>query len=200
MMRSIRERLTVAVMVFAACQLWIRGAAPAPQPSTDDCLQCHADSGMAATRHKRPDALGSTVVAGENLSLQVTPESLKGSAHEGLSCTDCHAGIQELPHAEKLPMPSCSCHSDVESEMKEGIHAPSGSASALVPRCADCHGAHQIRPRSDPASSIYPTNIPTTCGACHSNTKGMEALGVRQSNPLENFLTSDHWKSMEGRA
>ena len=198
MMRATRERLTVAVLVFAACQLWVLGGSQAAPPSSEDCLQCHSDSGMAATRPERPEALGRTVVAGENLSLQVTQESLKGSAHEGLSCTDCHAGIKELPHEEKLPPPSCNCHSDLEAQMKEGLHAPSGSASALVPRCADCHGAHQIRPKSDPASSIYPTNIPTTCGACHGNTKGMEALGVRQSNPLENFLKSDHWKSMEG--
>ena len=81
-----------------------------------------------------------------------------------------------------------------------GVHGLSGPAYNLVPHCADCHGAHQIRPKTDPSSSIYPTNIPATCGACHGNTKGMEALGVRQSNPLENFLKSDHWKSMEGGA
>ncbi len=174
-----------------------RAAVPAA-PTSQDCLQCHDDPGMAATKVERPGALGATVVAKEGLTLQVTKDALKGSVHEGLSCTDCHTGIQELPHGDKLPPPSCDCHSDLQAELKEGVHAPSGPASALVPRCADCHGAHQIRGKSDPASSIYPANIPSTCGACHGNTEAMKALGVRQSNPLENFLKSDHWKSIEG--
>ena len=129
----------------------------------------------------------------------MTKDSLKGSVHEGLSCTDCHAGIAELPHPEKLPNPTCSCHDDVASKMKVGVHAAAEGASAKVtPKCADCHGAHQIRPKSDPASSINPLNIPATCGACHGNKKGMEALGIRSNNPVANFLKSDHWISIEG--
>jgi len=172
------------------------GAAPAG-PATEDCLQCHSDSGMAATVPKRPEALGRTVVAREGLTLQVTEASLKGSIHEGLSCTDCHEGVPDLPHAEKLPAPSCSCHSDIKAQMDLGVHAAAGKDGAFVPTCADCHGAHQIRPKSDPASSIYPKNLPGTCGACHGNEKGMTQLGVSGTSAFENFLKSDHWKAIE---
>ncbi|OPY74146.1 MAG: Cytochrome c-type protein NrfB precursor [Syntrophorhabdus sp. PtaU1.Bin002] len=37
--------------------------------------------------------------------------------------------------------------------------------------CADCHGAHAIKPRSDRASLIYPTNVPSACGKCHGEVE-----------------------------
>jgi cytochrome b subunit of formate dehydrogenase len=184
----------VAFAAASAISLCAWGAAP----SSEDCLQCHSDSGMAATKPTHPGALGVTAAAREGLSLQVTKDSLKGSIHEGLSCADCHTGVTELPHPEKLPKPTCSCHDDVASKMTVGVHAEAEGASAKVtPKCADCHGAHQIRPKSDPASSVNPLNIPATCGACHGNKEGMEALGIRSNNAVANFLKSDHWISIK---
>ena len=37
----------------------------------------------------------------------------------------------------------------------------------VVANCASCHGVHDIRPSSDPKSSIHKQNLPTTCGKCH---------------------------------
>jgi cytochrome b subunit of formate dehydrogenase len=36
-----------------------------------------------------------------------------------------------------------------------------------VANCASCHGVHDIKPSSDPASSINKANLATTCGQCH---------------------------------
>jgi cytochrome b subunit of formate dehydrogenase len=36
-----------------------------------------------------------------------------------------------------------------------------------VANCASCHGVHNILSSSDPKSSIYPKNLPATCGKCH---------------------------------
>jgi hypothetical protein len=33
--------------------------------------------------------------------------------------------------------------------------------------CTDCHGVHKILPASDPASTVHPTNLLTTCRECH---------------------------------
>jgi hypothetical protein len=38
-----------------------------------------------------------------------------------------------------------------------------------VAGCADCHGAHEILPASDPRSPIAPKNLVRTCGKCHEN-------------------------------
>lgn len=34
--------------------------------------------------------------------------------------------------------------------------------------CADCHTAHSVLPKSDPASSVNPANLVKTCGQCHT--------------------------------
>ena len=48
--------------------------------------------------------------------------------------------------------------------------------------CADCHGAHDMRDRTDPASSINRKNLPATCGKCHGSdaivAKGKRAITV----------------------
>ena len=35
-------------------------------------------------------------------------------------------------------------------------------------RCWDCHGAHDVRPTSDPTSPINDANLVNTCGKCHA--------------------------------
>ncbi len=37
--------------------------------------------------------------------------------------------------------------------------------------CTNCHGAHDMRPKSDPESRVARANIPDTCGSCHMNVK-----------------------------
>lgn len=156
-----------------------------------DCASCHADASMAQEKHDL--GLRGWAAAGkETLTLQVTSDSLKGSSHEGLACVDCHEGIKEVPHAEKLPRVACSCHADLAAELAAGIHAQNGPASESVPSCVNCHGAHQIRGNADPQSPIHQSQVATTCGACHGDSEKMKLLGVRVSNPLKNYLKSDH--------
>ena len=62
----------------------------------DDCLDCHGDSGLVAE-----DSLG------HERSLFVNLATFKSSVHGEFTCVDCHTGISELPHAEKLPKADC---------------------------------------------------------------------------------------------
>ncbi len=41
--------------------------------------------------------------------------------------------------------------------------------------CTSCHTAHRILPAKDPASTVNPKNVPSTCGKCHN---GIEAQFV----------------------
>ena len=34
--------------------------------------------------------------------------------------------------------------------------------------CWDCHQAHDIQPKSEPASSVAPAHLVETCGKCHT--------------------------------
>jgi len=60
--------------------------------------------------------------------------------------------------------------------------------------CTSCHEAHGIRSKKDPLSPVYPTNIPGTCAACHTDATLMERHGL----PV-----NQHWEysqSVHGQA
>jgi len=188
-----RNRGMVVAVALALGAGALFGAPKKEDPNTQ-CATCHADSGMASEKHEL--GLRGWAAAGkETLTLQVTADSLKGSIHEGLACTDCHEGITDLPHEEKLPPVACSCHSDLAAEVAGGMHSPKSAASASVPSCVNCHGAHQIRGKADPLSSVHQANVAATCGACHGDTEKMRLLGVRVADPYANYLKSEHGRS-----
>ena len=98
-MRSTRDRALRAVRAraprasVALCLALLGLLAPAAAQLTgDECAECHGDAAMRGG---------------------VVTDSLRTSAHEGMGCLDCHAGIAELPHPEALPPADCgSCHGD----------------------------------------------------------------------------------------
>jgi predicted CXXCH cytochrome family protein len=60
-------------------------------------------------------------------------------------------------------------------------------------QCTTCHSAHGIRKVNDPASTVYPTNIPTTCTKCHGNAEYMRSYN--SSLPVDQLMkyrTSKH--------
>jgi formate dehydrogenase gamma subunit len=104
-------------------------------------------------------------------------------------CQDCHAehpNVAKAKHATgpayaASPALSCAgCHPPAKVVIKvavnpafftaanPGYHGFSAQKDSLfVTRCSSCHGAHDIRPKSDSASAVNPANIPGNCGACH---------------------------------
>jgi nitrate/TMAO reductase-like tetraheme cytochrome c subunit len=60
---------------------------PARSQAALDCLSCHGDAGMQ-------DA------AGHNIS--VDAHKFGDSIHGSLKCNDCHTGIKEYPHPDKV--------------------------------------------------------------------------------------------------
>ncbi len=105
------------------------------------------------------------------------------------ACTDCHGEHNILKpsdpnsrvSATNISSQVCSpCHSSVRLTTKYGIKGDrfqtySDSYHGLAVRagnvevanCASCHGAHDIKPSSDPTSSISKANLARTCGKCH---------------------------------
>lgn len=61
----------------------------------------------------------------------------KRTTHESIACTDCHTGIKEIPHAEKLASPTCNaCHHKTVDRFSAGIHKAKGLD------CTQCHELH----------------------------------------------------------
>jgi hypothetical protein len=76
------------------------------------------------------------------------------------TCGACHAR-QDLNAKYGLP----SARRETYLGSFHGIALEAGQLT--VANCESCHGAHDIRPSSDPASSIAPGNLTATCGRCH---------------------------------
>ncbi len=103
-------------------------------------------------------------------------------------CTDCHsehdirspADLGSVVYATKVAAVCTRCHDDerlarqyglLTSRLKTYAASYHGMASksgeTRVANCSSCHGHHDIRPSSDPRSSVNAANIAATCGTCH---------------------------------
>lgn len=124
---------------------------------------------------------------------------LEKGSKESPSCTDCHGEHNILRHDDpkspvafkNLSREICSpCHSSVKLEAKYGIstnryktfsdsyHGLAIRGGSLeVANCASCHGSHNIKPSSDPTSTINKANLVQTCGTCHPGANANFTVG-----------------------
>ena len=137
-----------------------------------DCLSCHADKTMQ-------DASGKNVGVDANL--------FHSSIHGSLGCSDCHSTIHDYPHPDKPIAVQCvTCHADQSKAIAGSIHA-----KASAHPCTSCHGnAHEIFPKEDARSAVYPLNIPKTCGTCHGDHALAQKYGLQ--NVYSVYMDSIH--------
>ena len=95
----------------------------------------------------------------------MSPQDERSSASRGrvtATCAACHARPEVM---RKYGVPEDRIQTFIES--MHGIAA--GFGSKATANCSDCHGVHDIRPASDPASRVNPARLAKTCGqaACH---------------------------------
>lgn len=89
-------------------------------------------------------------------------------------CSDCHGAhtIQRAsrPEWQTAVVGACgNCHEDLITSYRHTYH---GKVTTLgfsgVATCASCHGAHDVRPASDPLSRVSAENRLETCRTCHA--------------------------------
>jgi len=152
---------------------------------TEECLGCHDDITLTATRE------------GKVVSLYVAGKKFSGSVHGQLSCVDCHSDLQnkELPHEGRPGKVACgNCHTEEEQLQAGSLHGKKAAqGDPLAPRCKDCHGSHEIYALKDPRSSVAPSLIPYLCGKCHQEgTPVQRQREIHESNIIENYSESMH--------
>ncbi len=149
-------------------------------------------------------------------------ESIHASAiNKGImdapTCIDCHGNHQiigksnptsRVASGKNVVLLCSSCHADVEMISKYGVPANKASSynesyhglavrggSKYSADCASCHGAHNIKPSSDPTSSINKNNLSKTCGKCHPGAdisyefKKVHLTGSKEESALLYWLT-----------
>ena len=173
MSRRVRWHGAVALGIMAAVLLVLPGRAAAQS----ECLACHGDKTMQNA-------------AGHSIS--VDGDKFGASVHGSLQCNNCHADIKGYPHPDHIAKVDCkSCHADEASKLAGSVH----SSSQEHP-CTSCHGnAHEIFPKTDARSAVYPLNVPKTCGQCHSDgamatKKGLPSVYPHYMDSIHGFALS----------
>ena len=166
------------------------------------CVDCHEDV-KSAPHEVKPLKLSCSkchTEADHGYFLSIHAQArAKGDANAP-TCISCHGGPHEiLPPSDpksrvahgNIPATCGSCHGQKFVMEKEGLSSATfvnyeesvhgravtaGSTKAAV--CTDCHGSHEIRPPSDPKSSIYQPNVPATCAKCHNNIRQEYAQSI----------------------
>jgi cytochrome b subunit of formate dehydrogenase len=160
--------------------------APGRAAATDaDCLACHGE------RDARSDA---------GVSVFVDAEKRTKSAHAGLSCSDCHSGIEEYPHpSPPPPRAACAaCHEDVSEALEQSVHARRNGGEE-APDCRACHGSvHEFPPHANVLSPVAKTNLPKTCGTCHASSEFLARHQLGLARPIEAYALSVHGRALAG--
>ncbi len=155
--------------------------------TSEQCMECHGAKDLVTQ-----DSLGKI------RSLFVDLNLLKSSDHGKLECADCHTGITELPHLEKLAKVKCaSCHS-TEAEVYQWHGRDKIGEDPDLPSCISCHGTHDIFHSSSRKSKTNPINLPQTCGKCHENVDLVKKHQIMLEEPVAVFKNSVHGKASRG--
>ncbi|MBP2675645.1 MAG: Cytochrome b subunit of formate dehydrogenase-like protein, partial [Deltaproteobacteria bacterium] len=176
------RRSLVAVLFGAA--LFSPGLAGAAAPSVADCMDCHGDKTISMTL---PD--------GKEVPLYVDLQEYGRSVHGGSGCVVCHTDAK-APHG-KLRKVSCGrCHGDAARSFAGSSHGRlPAKGVANVPACHDCHGKHDVRKSSDPASMTFRLNIAATCLRCHKDGPDGKGSGRPGEEVVIAYAKSVHGKS-----
>ncbi|MFZ0337492.1 MAG: hypothetical protein WAL45_05630 [Terracidiphilus sp.] len=172
MNEAVRNYAIMLIRGLALAAILVLLALAARTLHAQDCLTCHGDSSMT-------DSNGHSIF--------VDGKHFGDSIHGSLPCSSCHADIKGYPHPDKVAPVDCkTCHADQADQLKGSVHGDSREHP-----CTSCHGdAHEIFPKTDARSAVYPLNVPKTCGQCHSNNGMAGKHGLASVYP--NYIDSIH--------
>lgn len=124
---------------------------------------------------------------------------------------DPSKGYLGKPKTLDIPAYCGKCHSDAnlmkrfnpslrvdqEREYYTSVHGRllKEKGETRVATCISCHSVHGIRSPTDPLSSVYPSNVATTCAKCHASAEYMKPFGI-PSDQFDKYKTSVHAKAL----
>ncbi|QQS47786.1 MAG: hypothetical protein IPM66_03790 [Acidobacteriota bacterium] len=153
--------------------------------SNAECLACHSNEDLTKE------------VGGKQVSVHVSEAKFGESVHGSLDCATCHTDVKDYPH-DPTPqkVTTCStCHGGIDAEHQTSIHATS-KGNGPAAGCADCHGSHEIFPRSDSRSKVNRFKIAETCAGCHTNPDVIKKFGLPPASFIHQFRESSHGRGM----
>ncbi len=154
------------------CHSDVKDTSHAEKLAKVDCSSCHKDVGkkFALSIHSKlakqgkPNLPGCPDCHGKHDIFSIKdPRSLANHLRSDGGCLKCHTNKEILKQYPDLPKADF-VRKYLTSVHGRGVHFKGLNVSAT---CADCHGAHEIQPASDPDSEVSKKNVPKTCAKCH---------------------------------
>jgi predicted CXXCH cytochrome family protein len=110
------------------------------------------------------------------------------------TCAGCHANAQYMrSYNPATPVDQLEKY---RSSTHGALHAKGDSK---VAECASCHGSHGVFAADDVRSTVFPTNLPATCAACHSDAEYMKDRDI-PTDQMEQYRASTHGKALLERS
>ncbi len=160
------------------------------------CSQCHSGVSLSRVRAcetivQKVDCASCHAEVGQVYQGSTHGQLTAKKDANGPTCKECHGTHTILGKTDKnsatfptnVPRLCASCHREGEKAAKrykgtqhdiiehytESTHGKGLMKSGLTvtATCTNCHTAHGVLPKKDPASSVNPKNIAGTCGRCH---------------------------------
>lgn len=153
------------------------------QANAPSCTSCHGahdiqaktEPGSRVARAQIPDTCGSCHQRAKLVYEKGKHGSLQHAGNAAApTCVDCHSAhaiqLASRPEWQVAVIGQCgSCHDDFVTSYRRTYH---GKVTRLgfsdMATCASCHGAHDVRPASDPLSTVSAANRLQTCRGCHA--------------------------------
>jgi hypothetical protein len=197
---------TLTGLIALALLLWPSHAAA--QAAREGCVACHLETGderLAAPAK----AFDGDIHKAKGFGC-VACHGGDGTA-AGMEAMDPAKGFLGKPSRQQIVQFCGRCHADAAfmkrynpslrvdqvAEYATSVHGRRlrELGDPKVATCVSCHPAHNIRPPSDPKSSVYPVQVADTCGRCHSDAKYMASYKI-PTDQAAKYKTSVHWKAM----
>lgn len=175
--------------------------------STNSCLDCH--SALPAPYGVTQEKFSQDIHAQKGLTC-TSCHGGDATSYDPAVSMSRKAGWKGKIDRRQVPELCGSCHSnsaymrqfdprlrtDQLAQYPTSVHGKLLAAGdTKVAVCTDCHSVHDIRPPSDPHSTVYPVNVAKTCSRCHSDPAYMKQYGI-PTNEYAQYITSVHYQDM----
>jgi hypothetical protein len=204
---SARTRVVVAVLLVAGAA-WTARAEAQPKPPVEGCAACHLEIGD--DRLVKPaKSYPGDIHAAKGFGCVACHGG--DAAETGMEAMTPAKGYIGKPARQQIPTVCGRCHSDARfmkqynpslrvdqvAEYATSVHGRrlKDLNDPKVATCTSCHPAHEIKPRSDPASSVHRLRVADTCGRCHADPAYMAEYKI-PTDQLQKYARSVHWKTM----
>jgi predicted CXXCH cytochrome family protein len=203
--------LAILALAFAAtahAQSQAQPPAPSAAAPRSTCLVCHSNLGGRLSAPAVP--FPTDVHAERGLTCASChggdPTSMDRNVAMGAA-----SGFRGKPSRQQVPEFCGRCHSDptfmhrykpdvATDQVAQYYTSRHGQrlrqGDTRVATCINCHSVHNIKRVSDPSAPVYPTNIPATCGTCHSSAEYMAGSALKNTSQVEDYRRSMHYQAV----